>query len=133
MNALPEFTICEACYEEMVWPQREKPVARDISKVTKIVPYSASRGSGISSSASSGGIGTHPIGCQLYSERMRRIFGDVVSGRISFEIFRNKVKERHAAQYRLTEMNKMYEEDQRMGWDRRADIEKNKQYWRSLE
>ncbi|KAK5938494.1 hypothetical protein PMZ80_009465 [Knufia obscura] len=133
MNDLPEFSICEACYEEVVWPQREKPVARDISKVMKIVPHSAFRGSGVTSSASNAGVGTHPVSCQLYSERMRRMFADVVSGRISFEMFRSKVKERHAAQYRLTEMNKMYEEDQRMGWDRRADIEKNRQYWRSLE
>jgi len=133
MNELPEFTICEACYEEVVWPQHDKPLARDISKVTKLVPHSAFRGSNSSSSSSSNGVGTHPVSCQIYSERMRRMFTDVVNGRISFEMFRNRVKERHAVQYRLTEMNRMYEEDQRMGWDRRADIEKNRQYWRSLE
>lgn len=133
MNDLPEFTVCEACYGEVVWPQRTKPVAVDISKVTKVVPHSAFKGSNMSTPGSRNSVGTYPVSCQLYSERMRRMFMDVVSGRISFEKFRNKVKERHAAQYRLTEMNRMYEEDQRMGWDRRADIEKNRQYWRSLE
>ena len=133
MNDLPEFAICEACYDEVVWSQREKPVARDISRVTKIVPHPSSRSSNAPHLSSNSGVGTRPISCQLYSERMRKMFADVVSGRISFEMFRNRVRERHAAQYRLTDMNRMYEEDQRMGWDRRDDIEKNRQYWRRLE
>lgn len=131
-NDLPEFTICEACYEEVVWPQREKPIARDISKTTKIVPQSAFKGFG-GSKPSNDSLGTYPTSCQLYSDRMRRLFTDTISGRLSYENFKAKAKERQAAQYRLLEMNKMYEEDQRLGWDRRADIDKNKLYWKRLE
>ncbi|KAJ9662852.1 hypothetical protein H2198_001080 [Neophaeococcomyces mojaviensis] len=131
MNDLPEFTICEACYEEVVLDQRERPIARDISKVTKLVPYSALRSTGIPISAPTNG--THAISCQLYSNRMRRLFTDAMLGRIGYETFKAKAKERYAAQWRLTEMNKMYEEDQKMGWDRRTDIEKNRLYWSSME
>lgn len=130
MDALPEFTICEACFEDVVWPVKDKPYARDISRTTKIVPASAYKGSDPAAAASGG---LHPTSCQLYSDRMRRYFSDVVNGRVSWDVFKTKVRERQAAQYRLIEMNRMYAEDQRMGWDRRGEIDRNWAYWRSLE
>lgn len=130
MDTLPEFAICETCFEEVVWPVKDKPYARDISKAMKIVPPSTYKGSNPAVAASNG---MHPTSCQLYSDRMRRLFGDLVNGQVPFEIFKHKARERQAAQYRLIEMNRMYEEDQRIGWDRRGEIERNWAYWRSLE
>lgn len=123
MNDLPEFTICEACFDEVVWPVTDRPIAREISRTTKIAKQSVPARA----------CNTQAVGCQLYSERMRRLFNDVVTGRLSYESFKAMVVARHAAQYRLNRMNKMYEEDRKMGWDTRAEIEKNKLDWKSLE
>lgn len=124
MNDLPEFTICAECFNEVVWPVSNKPVARDIAKTLRLVPQVVT---GRSSD-------TPTVGCQLYSERMRRMFSDLVLGRLSYDTFKQTVIHRHATQHRLYQMNKLFEEDQkRNGFDRRADIEKNKLYWKSLE
>lgn len=133
--ALPEFTICERCYHEVVFPVEDKPFARDISKVLGRVPLLNTKGPVVNLATAKGvsNVGTQLTGCQLYSDRMRRLFHDMVMGKLPYEAFKAKVKERHATQYRLTEMNKLYEEDQKMGWDRRAEIEKNKAFWKTLE
>lgn len=132
---LPEFTMCERCYHEVVFPVEDKPFARDIAKVLVLVPLLSTKGPIVNLTTAKGtsNIGTQLTSCQLYSDRMRRLFNDMVTGKISYDAFRAKVKERHATQYRLEAMNKLYEEDQKMGWDRRAEIEKNKAFWRSLE
>lgn len=130
MDALPEFTVCDACFEEVVYPVVDKPYARDISRALQIVPASTYKGTDPAAAASGG---LHPTSCQLYSDRMRRYFNDVVSGRVSWETFKNKVKERQAAQYRMIDMSRILAEDQKRGWDRRGDIERNWAYWKNLE
>ena len=56
---LPEFTVCEDCYEEVVFPARKQdvPVATDFKKHPKAVAPSH--------------VG---VSCQLYSPRMRQLF-----------------------------------------------------------
>lgn len=117
---LPEFTICEECYEEVVWPLRDRHIARDISKTLKVVPklHRSQLLPGTS--------------CQLYSERMRRIFHEAV-GKNDFESLRAAARYRYNMEHRLQEMHKLYEMDQQAGIDRRAEMEKNISIWKSVE
>lgn len=117
---LPEFTICEECFDEVVWPLRDRPIARDVSKTMKLVPT-------LRKNASLPG-----TSCQLYSERMRRVFHDAVS-RNSFESLKQAAHYRYHMEHRLQEMHKLYEMDQQAGIDRRADMDKNISIWKSIE
>lgn len=117
---LPEFTICEECYEEVVWPIRDRPIAKDVSRTLKLVPN-------LRRSQHLPG-----ISCQLYSDRMRRIFREAVS-KNDFEGLKTAAKYRHSMEHRLQEMQKLYEMDQQAGIDRRTEIEKNVSIWRSIE
>jgi hypothetical protein len=119
-SELPEFTICEECYEEVVWPLRDRPIARDISKTLKLVP---------SIRKSSMLPGTS---CQLYSDRMRRTFRDAVN-RNDFESLKSAAQYRYHTEHRLQEMHKYYEMDQQAGIDRRTEMEKNIGIWKSIE
>ncbi|EXJ56316.1 uncharacterized protein A1O5_12583 [Cladophialophora psammophila CBS 110553] len=120
ISDLPELTICEECYEEVVWPVRDRPIARDVSKTLKLVPTlrknSLLRGTS----------------CQLYSDRMRRIFHDAVS-RNDFESLKSAARYRYNMEHRLQEMHKLYEMDLQAGIDRRVEMEKNISIWKSIE
>ena len=131
---LPEFTVCEDCYDDIIYPMRDKYFASDISPTKRLIP-SSHQNSILTSSAVPTTNNSGPgVSCQLYSERMRRLFADVHANRISFETFRARVRERVSTQQRLWETNRMYEEDQRtMGWDRRSEIERNLAIWRGVE
>jgi hypothetical protein len=117
---LPEFTICEECFDDVVWPLRDRPIAKDVSKTMKLVPTlrKSQLGPGLS--------------CQLYSERMRRIFREAVS-KNDFEMLKTAAKHRYIMEHRLLEMQKLYEQDEQVGIDRHADKEKNIAIWRSIE
>ncbi|ETI20734.1 hypothetical protein G647_07076 [Cladophialophora carrionii CBS 160.54] len=117
---IPELTICEECYEEVVWPLRDRPIARDVSKTLKLVP--PLRKSSLLPGTS----------CQLYSERMRRAFHDAVS-RNNLESLKQVAQYRYHMEHRLQEMHKLYEMDQQAGIDRRHEIEKNISIWKSIE
>lgn len=120
MPDLPEFTVCEECYDDVVWPLSDRPIARDICKTSKPVPTKTN------SEFSS------PLSCQLYSERMRKVFRDAVAQR-DFSKLRDAAKTRLRSHLRLLEMNHLFEQDQRYGIDRRADLERNQEIWRSIE
>ncbi|KAL2025057.1 hypothetical protein VTK56DRAFT_59 [Thermocarpiscus australiensis] len=57
MQRIPEFTVCEECFDAVVWPMIEdeddSDIPRNFYKSRQLVPVAA---------------------CQLYSERMRRVF-----------------------------------------------------------
>lgn len=59
--SLPEFTVCEDCYEDVVWPgiKADLPIATEFRRKARAV---APDHVGVS--------------CQLYSPRMRRVFGE---------------------------------------------------------
>ena len=116
---LPELTVCEECYEEVVWPLRDRPIARDVSKTLKLVP--TLRKSSLPGTS-----------CQLYSERMRGVFRDAVS-RNDFENLKRVAQYRYHMEHRLQEMHKLYEMDQQAGIDRRSEIEKNISLWKAIE
>ncbi|KIX08383.1 uncharacterized protein Z518_03039 [Rhinocladiella mackenziei CBS 650.93] len=117
---LPELTICEECFEEIVWPLRDRPIARDVSKTLKPVP--TLRRSQL----------LPGISCQLYSDRMRRIFHEAVN-KNDFESLKMAARYRYNMEHRLQEMHKLYEQDQKAGIDRRAEMEKNISIWKSIE
>jgi hypothetical protein len=117
---LPEFTVCEECYEEIVWPQRDRPVAREMSRTLKLVPKL--RQNSILPGTS----------CQLYSTRMREIFQDAVN-RSDFSSLKQAAKHRYETEHRLQELHKYYEKDHQAGIDRSSEIQKNIAIWRSIE
>lgn len=61
MPRLPQFTVCEECYDEVVWPLIDagSPLAAKFNRSLQIV-------------------GPGGVSCQLYSPRMRQIFNDAV-------------------------------------------------------
>ncbi|OAL29989.1 hypothetical protein AYO22_01895 [Fonsecaea multimorphosa] len=120
ISDLPEFTICEECYEEVVWPLRDRPIARDVSKTLKLVPVLRKNSS------------LRGTSCQLYSDRMRRVFYDAVN-RNDYESLKLAAKYRFNMEHRLQEMHKLYEMDLQAGIDRRAEMEKNISIWKSIE
>ncbi|KAG7006496.1 hypothetical protein G7Y79_00014g036710 [Physcia stellaris] len=76
---LREFTVCEDCYEEVVWPaiKRVTPIAEDFNRHAKAVAPSH--------------VG---VSCQLYSPRMRRIFHDACL-RADMQLLRNATLQRY--------------------------------------
>lgn len=64
---LPEFTVCEECYDDVVWPeiQKKNPIARAFIRNIQFVPGEDQNGSS----------------CCLYSDRMRRIWDRAVENR----------------------------------------------------
>ena len=58
--SLPEFSVCEACYLDVVWPAaaRGSDVAKGFNETLQIPPFN----------------GGTKVSCQLYSERMRNVF-----------------------------------------------------------
>ena len=120
MTALPELTICEECYEEVVWPLKDKPLAREIQMTLQKVPtYRPDHHiAGVS--------------CQLYSERMRSVFRDAVAGN-DFETLKHEAQMRFSVEHRLQEKQRLLAQDQKAGIDRRADMERNSAIWKSYE
>ena len=117
---LPEFTVCEECFEEVVWPMRDMPVAKDMIKTLQKVPvqrpdhYVAG------------------ISCQLYSERMRAIFKNACS-RNDFDGFKQNAIMRYNVEHKLQEKHRILEQQARAGYDRREELEKNSALWKTYE
>ena len=120
MRQLPEFTVCEECYEEVVLPIMNKPVARDILPSLQPVPYLRS------------GNQVQGISCQLYSGRMRSLFKDAVT-KGDIEGFKRVAYQRYHMEHRLQEKQSMLIRDLKAGIDRREEIERNSTLWKAYE
>ncbi|OAK93650.1 hypothetical protein IQ06DRAFT_298974 [Phaeosphaeriaceae sp. SRC1lsM3a] len=93
--SLPEFTVCEECYDELIWPacqSRSNPttIPRLFNKAMQLVP---NEDPDVGSS------------CCLYSSRMRRIF-DVAVKDADFAYLKRKVLDRKRAEGKLTREKK---------------------------
>ncbi len=119
-SELPELTICEECFEEVVWPLRDRAIARDVSKTLKLIPVLRKGGSLPGTS------------CQLYSERMRRAFYDAVS-RNDFENLKRVAQYRYHYEHRCQETHKFLDREMQAGHDRSSEMEKNIIFWKSIE
>ena len=87
MPSLPDFTVCEDCYEEIVEPEVKKnsDVAMRFNRTLQ--------------PAYGEGIGTS---CQLYSRRMRKVFRSAVKDN-DLKYLARKAKERRDAELKLQE------------------------------
>lgn len=115
--SLPEFTICEECFDHVVWPIIDQPVASSINRTLQLVP-GTQRTTGIS--------------CQLYSEPMRRKFVEAVKY-ADFEYLKQIVRRRHGVERLLQEKHKMLMGDMARGEDRTAELQANIDEWKKWE
>jgi hypothetical protein len=93
--SLPEFTVCEECYDELVWPacqSKSTPttIPRLFNKTIQLVPNEDPE------------IGSS---CCLYSPRMRRVF-DTSVGEADFSYLKRKAIERKRAEVKLAREKK---------------------------
>jgi len=74
ITQLPEFTVCEECFDEVVWPELEdgKSIPAMFAKDLKKIPRAS---------------------CQLYSPKMRGIFRIAVDGE-DYKLLASKARER---------------------------------------
>ena len=115
--SLPEFTICEECFDQVVWPIADQPVASSVTRTLQLVP-GKHRSSGIS--------------CQLYSERMRKKFLEAVKY-ADFEFLKQVALRRHGVERLLQEKHKLFMNDMAVGKDRTAELQANIEEWRKWE
>lgn len=87
--SLREFTVCEDCYEEVVWPaiKANLPVATDFKRKAEAVAHDH--------------VG---VSCQLYSPRMRKIFHDACQ-RGHMELLVNAALQRYDVEQELQARN----------------------------
>lgn len=117
---IPEFTVCEECYNEVVWPLRNMPIAKDV--VPTLQKVSIQRPDHYVAG----------ISCQLYSDRMRAIFKSFCS-RNDFEGFRQNAIMRYNVEHKLQEKHRALQQDMSAGIDRREEMEKNSALWKTYE
>jgi hypothetical protein len=87
---LHEFTVCEECYHEVIWPAYQSKstpttIPRMFNKTLQLVPQEDQE------------VGSS---CCLYSPRMRRIFDDAVKN-VDLGYLKRKARERKEAEVRL--------------------------------
>ncbi|OJI96149.1 hypothetical protein ASPVEDRAFT_23174 [Aspergillus versicolor CBS 583.65] len=121
MPQLPEFTVCEDCYDDIVWPlaKARHPMARDFSSVMRLLPGDT-------------GTGTREASCQLYSPRIRAKFNDAVR-RDDLPFIRWMAMTRYEAEKRFRDRQDELLEDQRRGYDCSGDLRKNLEDWKRYE
>ncbi|KAF2017076.1 hypothetical protein BU24DRAFT_388031 [Aaosphaeria arxii CBS 175.79] len=111
--SLPEFTVCEECYSEVVWPaiQERSPIAKLFSRNTQLVKGEEPSGSS----------------CCLYSPRMRRIFSRA-SDDNDFNYLKRKAMERKRVESRVgrekSEINRWLDTMNATGGYREAEFER---------
>jgi hypothetical protein len=98
--ALPEFTVCEECYEDIVYPWilEGAPIAKSFHRNARLMP-------GEEEVYRSGRVGGNS--CQLYSPRMHRIFRTAMEEN-DFRYLERKAKDRkHEEMHLQNEMKKL--------------------------
>ena len=114
---LPEFTICEECFHQVVWPVRDQPIANMVIRSLQPPP----------------GTDRHTrISCQLYSERMRRLFHDAIHSR-DFNHLQQVTLRRHKFEILLTKKKDMILRDHEKGIDRTNELGKLIAQWKEFE
>ncbi|WEW60915.1 hypothetical protein PRK78_006403 [Emydomyces testavorans] len=117
---LPEFTICEDCYDDVVWPVSNEPIANRISRSLQPV-----RGPDVAR-------GGRPASCYLSSPRMRTKFREAV--RLGdFGYLRSVVLRRYDAETRFRERKRLLLEDVARGYDRDMELRRNAEEWKRSE
>ncbi|KAL2853260.1 hypothetical protein BJY01DRAFT_78467 [Aspergillus pseudoustus] len=120
MPQLPEFTVCEDCYDDIVWPlcKARHPIAREFSTVPRLLPGDKSS--------------SREASCQLYSPRIRAKFNDAVR-RDDLQFIKWMALTRFDAEHRFRDLQDELLEDQDRGYDRSGDLRKNLEDWKRYE
>jgi len=117
---LPEFTVCEECFQSVVWPVIDKPIARNFNRTLQFVPGTTEDQP------------TDGISCQLYSDRMRRLFMEAVQYN-DFDLLRSAAVRRHGVENLVQERHILLMRDMEMGVDRSVEMMENVRHWKQME
>ncbi|KAL3464275.1 hypothetical protein BJX64DRAFT_100096 [Aspergillus heterothallicus] len=120
MPHLPEFTVCEDCYDDIVWPlcKARHPIAREFSTVPRLLPGDKSS--------------DREASCQMYSPRIRAKFNDAVR-RDDLQFIKWMALTRFDAEQQFRDRQEELLEDQDRGYDRSGDLRKNLEDWKRYE
>lgn len=124
MTRLPEFTVCSECFEEVIRPVWDRPLANAFPKKARLLPLSQEQRY-VPAGATS---------CQLYSARMRKVFLKAVRNN-DFEALKTAAVKRHDAEVRCQarhrELTQVQEGNAGNGSERAAEIRRNLSAWNS--
>ncbi|PLB47237.1 hypothetical protein P170DRAFT_362782 [Aspergillus steynii IBT 23096] len=118
---LPELTVCEDCYDDVVWPlvKANHPIARKFSTLMRLPP-----GEGPSR--------CREASCQLYSPRMRTKFRDAVQ-RDDLMYLKLAALRRFDAEQRFRERQEELLDDEARGYECETELRKNLEEWKAWE
>ncbi|OAX79645.1 hypothetical protein ACJ72_06033 [Emergomyces africanus] len=114
--ALPEFTICEDCYDDVVYDRSHTGIGKMVSRTPQMVP----------------GRRDQQLTCQLYSPRMRTVFRQAVQHG-DFKYLAKTALRRNEAENQFRERKKGLLDDVARGYDRDAELRWNAEDWRRCE
>ncbi len=117
--ALPEFTVCEVCFDGVIWPtiKQGSDVAERFNKVLMPLPA---------------GVGTAGASCQVYSPRMQKIWERAVKygDKEGLNYLARKVRERREVEDDLRrqqrEIGKLLERNKKLGGGSDAAVQKER-------
>ena len=118
MPQLQEFTICEECFQDVVWPVINQPIAANINRTLQILPGEGPHSNGVS--------------CQLYSDRMRKVFSEAVKYG-DFDLLRSVATRRYGVEKLLQEKHRLLMRDMAMGIDKTAELQDIIRQWMQWE
>ncbi|KAA8652487.1 uncharacterized protein ATNIH1004_001391 [Aspergillus tanneri] len=121
MPQVPELTVCEDCYDDVVWPlvKANQPMARQFSALMRLP-------------AGEGPSRCREASCQLYSPRMRARFRDAVQ-RDDLVYLKLIALRRYDAERRFRERREELLEDEARGYDCETELRKNLEEWKIWE
>ena len=118
---LPEFTICEDCYDDIVWPMSHSPIANRVSRTVRYLPGSRLNPKGAQQAS-----------CQLYSDRMRAVFREAVR-QGDFSYLKSAALKRYKAERCFREKKKTLLGEVARGYDRDTQLRRNADEWKHQE
>lgn len=121
MPQLPEFTVCEDCYDDVVWPlvKAGKPIAREFSTMLRLAPGDAPNR-------------CREASCQLYSPRIRAKFRDAVQ-RNDLVYLKLIALKRYDVEQHIRERREELLEEERKGYDCDVELRRTLLEWRRWE
>ncbi|OOF97107.1 hypothetical protein ASPCADRAFT_505529 [Aspergillus carbonarius ITEM 5010] len=121
MPQLPELTVCEDCYDDVLWPlvKRKHPIARKFSTTMRLLP-----GDGPSR--------CREASCQLYSPRMRAKLLEAVQQN-DLTYLKQVALRRRDAEQRYRDREEELLEDASRGYDVAAELRRNVEEWKRNE
>ena len=122
MPQLPEFTVCEDCYDDAVWPlaHANKPIARKFSSTMRLLP------------GDDGPSRCRKASCQLYSPRMRAKFRDSVL-KNDFAYLEHIALRRFDAEQIYHERREVLLDNESLGYDCDVGLRRNMEEWKRWE